>query len=119
MPRLPVAPHHTARPAWAPYRACRHRPGLLPRAAEPRTPAPAAAAGGVPVLTARAALRRWDGRGPAAAGGRAWYDRLDVSGFARPETGRAFRAPRPRVNAERLADAPAAFAAHADPAGRE
>ncbi len=46
------------------------------------------------------------------------YDWLYVYGFARPSTGQTLCAILPRVNAERMGDARAAFAAHADP-GRE
>ena len=38
-------------------------------------------------------------------------------GFAHPRTGRTFCAILPRVSAERMGDALAAFAAHADPDG--
>jgi len=51
--------------------------------------------------------------------GRTEYEWLYVYGFARPETGETFTAVLPRVNAERMADAPAALAAHADPGGRK
>jgi transposase len=51
------------------------------------------------------------------SGGRARYEWLYVYGFARPATGRTFTATAPRVDVERMADALAAFAAHADPKG--
>ena len=47
------------------------------------------------------------------------YEWLYVYGFARPRTGATFCAILPRVNAERMGDALAAFAAHADPHGRK
>jgi hypothetical protein len=53
------------------------------------------------------------------AGGRTRYDWLYVYGFAWPRTGETFAVIMPRVNAERMADALAAFAAHADPRGRK
>lgn len=49
--------------------------------------------------------------------GRTKYEWLYVYGFARPRTGDTFTAILPRVNVERMADALAAFAAHADPDG--
>jgi transposase len=49
--------------------------------------------------------------------GRTRYEWLDVYGFARPRTGQTFTVLLPRVNVERMADALAAFAAHADPGG--
>lgn len=48
-------------------------------------------------------------------GGRTKYEWLYVYGFARPRTGDTFTVILPRVNVERMADALAAFAAHADP----
>jgi hypothetical protein len=42
-----------------------------------------------------------------------------VYGLARPATGQAFTAILPRVRVERMADARAAFAAHADPDGEK
>src|SRR5262249_56635131 len=47
------------------------------------------------------------------------YDWLYVYGFARPKTGRTFAVILPRVNAERMSDALAAFAAEVDPDGRK
>jgi transposase len=66
------------------------------------------------------ARRVWSlkGRRPRS-GGRTRYDWLYVYGFARPKTGQTFYLILPRVNAERMADALAAFAAHADPEGRK
>jgi hypothetical protein len=55
---------------------------------------------------------------PARSGGRTWYDWLYVYGFARPRTGETFTALLLRVNADRMGDALAALAAHADPQGR-
>lgn len=49
--------------------------------------------------------------------GRTKYEWLYVYGFARPATGDTFTVLLPRVNVERMADALAAFAAHADPGG--
>ena len=49
--------------------------------------------------------------------GRAKYEWLYVYGFARPATGASFTVVRPRVKAERMGEALAAFAAHADPGG--
>jgi hypothetical protein len=51
--------------------------------------------------------------------GRTKYEWLYVYGFARPATGDTFTAILPRVSVERMADALAAFAAHADPEGRK
>ncbi len=51
--------------------------------------------------------------------GRTRYEWLYVYGFARPKTRDTFTIIRPRVNAERMADALAVFAAHADPGGRK
>src|SRR6185369_15872129 len=80
MHRLPVIRHRSPRQAWAKYRSCRH-PGekvhwhliwLLLRTDEPRTPARAAEAVGVSVVTARAVLKRWNAHGPTGlADGRA------------------------------------------------
>jgi transposase len=72
MQRLPAVRHRTPRQAWASYRSCRqpaekvhwHLIWLLRRADEPRTPAQAAAAVGVSVITARAVLKRWNDHGP-------------------------------------------------------
>jgi len=47
--------------------------------------------------------------------GRTKYEWLYLYGFARPATGDTFTVILPRVNVERMADALAAFAAHADP----
>lgn len=49
--------------------------------------------------------------------GRTKYEWRYVYGFARPQTGQTFTAILPRVRVEPMADALAAFAAHADPAG--
>jgi transposase len=51
--------------------------------------------------------------------GRAKYEWLYVYGFARPKTGQTFTVILPRVRVERMADALAGFAAHADPDGRK
>ena len=51
--------------------------------------------------------------------GRTKYEWLYVYGFARPRTGDTFTVILPRVNVERMADALAAFAAHADPDGNK
>ena len=51
--------------------------------------------------------------------GRTKYEWLYVYGFARPQTGDTFTTIRPRVNIERMAEALAAFAAHADPDGNK
>jgi transposase len=53
------------------------------------------------------------------SGGRTKYEWLYVYGFARPKTGETFTAILPRVSVERMADALAAFAAHADPEGEK
>jgi transposase len=58
------------------------------------------------------------GRRPRS-GGRTRFDWLYVYGFARPGTGQTFCVLLPRVNADRMADALAAFAAHADPASEK
>lgn len=64
------------------------------------------------------ARRVWSlrGRRPRSCG-RTRYDWLYVYAFARPSTGQTFCVILPRVNAERMGDALAAFAAHADPGG--
>jgi hypothetical protein len=49
--------------------------------------------------------------------GRTTYEWLYVYGFARPATGETFTVIQPRVRVEPMADALAAFAAHADPDG--
>lgn len=66
------------------------------------------------------ARRVWPlkGRRPRS-GGRARYEWLYVYAFARSATGRTFTAVLPRVNAGRMGEALAAFAAHADPRGRK
>jgi transposase len=56
------------------------------------------------------------GRRPQS-GGQTRYEWLYVYGFARPATGETFTLILPRVKVERMADALAAFAAHADPGG--
>jgi hypothetical protein len=64
--------------------------------------------------------RVWSPRGRRPrSSGRTRYDWLYVYGFARPSTGRTFCVILPRVNAERMGEALAAFAAHADPGGRK
>lgn len=66
------------------------------------------------------ARRVWSLKGcRPRSGGRTRYDWLYVYGFARPRTGQTFCVLLPRVNAERMAEALAAFAAHADPRGRK
>jgi len=72
MQRLPVLRHRTARQAGVKYRSCRHPVEktrwhlvwLLLREDEPRTPARAAEAVGVSVITARTVLKRWNAHGP-------------------------------------------------------
>jgi transposase len=62
--------------------------------------------------------RVWSLRGRRPrSGGRTRFDWLYVYGFARPRTGQTFCVLLPRVNADRMADALAAFAAQADPDG--
>jgi hypothetical protein len=51
------------------------------------------------------------------SGGRTRYEWLYVCGFVRPRTGDTFTVIQPRVRVERMAEALAAFAAHADPGG--
>jgi transposase len=66
------------------------------------------------------ARRVWALRGRRPrSNGRTRYDWLYVYGFTRPRTGQTFTVILPRVNAERMGDALAAFAAHADPEGRK
>jgi transposase len=66
------------------------------------------------------ARRVWSLRGRRPrSGGRTRYERVYVYGFARPRTGQTFCAILPRVDAERMGEALAAFAAHADPDGRK
>jgi len=66
------------------------------------------------------ARRVWSpkGRRPRSCG-RTRYDWLYVYGFARPATGQTVTALLPRVNAERMGEALAAFATQADPEGRK
>ena len=54
-----------------------------------------------------------------ASSGRTKYEWLYVYGFARPKTGETFTVILPRVKVERMAEALAAFAAHADPGGEK
>jgi hypothetical protein len=54
-----------------------------------------------------------------ASCGRTKYEWLYVYGFARPRTGETFTVILPRVKVERMAEALAAFAAHADPGGEK
>src|SRR5262249_12939205 len=62
----------------------------------------------------------WGGRGRRPRSGRRTRsDWLSVYAFARPRTGQTFAVILPRVNADRMGDALAAFAAHADPLGRK
>jgi hypothetical protein len=66
------------------------------------------------------ARRVWSPKGHRPqSGGRTRYDWLYVGGFTRPRTGQTFATRLPRVNAERMGDALAALAAHADPNGRK
>jgi hypothetical protein len=58
------------------------------------------------------------GRRPRSCG-RTRYEWLYVYGFARPATGDTFTVILPRVNVERMEEALAAFAAHADPGGEK
>src|SRR5438876_892139 len=51
--------------------------------------------------------------------GRTKYEWLYVYGFTRPATGDTFTVILPRVKVERMAEALAAFAAHADPDGKK
>src|SRR5262249_32672003 len=66
------------------------------------------------------ARRVWSLRGRRPrSGGRTRYDWLYVYAFARPKTGRTFAVILPRVNADRMSDALAAFVAAVDPDGRK
>jgi transposase len=66
------------------------------------------------------ARRVWSLRGRRPrSGGRTRYDWLYVYAFARPATGQTLCVILPRVNAERMGEALAGFAAHADPGGRK
>ena len=66
------------------------------------------------------ARRVWSLKGHRPrSGGRTRFDWLYVYGFARPKTGQTFCVILPRVNADWMGDALAAFAAHADPGGRK
>jgi len=51
--------------------------------------------------------------------GQTKYEWLYVYGFARPATGQSFTVVLPRVKVERMEEALAAFAAHADPCGEK
>jgi DDE superfamily endonuclease len=66
------------------------------------------------------ARRVWSPKGcRPRCGGRARYDWLYVYGFTRPRTGQTFAALLRRVNAGRMGEALARFAAWADPAGEK
>ena len=66
------------------------------------------------------ARRVWSPKGQRPrSGGRTRYDWLYVYGFVRPATGQTVTVLLPRVNADRMGDALAAFAAHADLGGRK
>ena len=66
------------------------------------------------------ARRVWSLRGQRPGScGRARYEWLYVYGFARPRTGHSFGVLLPRVKAERMERALAAFATHADPDGQK
>jgi transposase len=66
------------------------------------------------------ARRVWSlrGRRPRSCG-RTRYQWLYLYGFVRPKTGQTFGALLPRVKAERMSEALAEFAAHADPQGEK
>lgn len=66
------------------------------------------------------ARRVWSlkGQRPRSCG-RTRYQWLYVYGFVRPKTGNTFGVLQPRVKAERMSEALAAFAAHADPKGEK
>ena len=59
----------------------------------------------------------WPKGGRPRSCGRTRYEWLYVYAFARPATGETFTVILPRVKVERMAQALAAFAAHADPEG--
>ncbi len=84
-------------------------------------PAAEVRAGGEARLGLEPTTRRvWWPRGcRPTTGGRTKDEWLSVYGFARPRTGETFTLIQPRVNAERMADALAAFAAQADPEGKK
>jgi len=64
--------------------------------------------------------RVWSPRGQRPRScGRARYQWLYVYGFVRPRTGESFSVLLPRVKAEWMGEALAAFAAHADPRGEK
>ena len=105
MIRSAPGPHDSYRPGWRAWSGCRRSPPGTSCTGE--TPA---ARLGLPPATRRVGWLR--GRRPRA-GRRTKY------GFARPATGETSAAILPRVNVDRIADALAAFAAHADPDGRE
>ncbi len=64
--------------------------------------------------------RVWSRRGHRPqSGGRTRYKWLYVYAFVRPQTGESFGVLLPRVKAERMGEALAAFCAHADPEGRK
>jgi hypothetical protein len=128
--------HPVEKPRW-------HALWPLARTGVPRTPAQVADVVGLSAVTARAVLHRWNARGPDGVAdqragdgaeptltarrraarptsrGRARYEWLYVYGFARPATGQTLTVVLPRVKVERMADALAAFAAHADPPGEK
>jgi transposase len=64
--------------------------------------------------------RMWSLRGhrPQSCG-RTRYEWLYVYAFVRPQTGASFGVLLPRVKAERMSEALAAFSAHADPKGKK
>ena len=66
------------------------------------------------------ARRVWSPRGQRPRScGRTRYQWLYLYGFVRPKTGDTFGVLRPRVKAEHMSEALAAFAAHADPDGKK
>ena len=66
------------------------------------------------------ARRVWSPRGTRPRScGRTRYEWLYLYGFVRPRTGQTFGVLLPRVNAGRMSEAVAAFAAHADPKGEK
>jgi transposase len=66
------------------------------------------------------ARRVWSPKGQRPRScGRTRYQWLYLYGFVRPKTGNTFGVLLPRVKAERMSEALAGFAAHADPDGRK
>ena len=140
MVRIPFVRHRTVNQLWNKYRACRagvektrwQAVWRLARTDTPRTPAPVADVVGLSAVTVRQVLHRWNADGPAGLAdgrtGNGSAPKLSARRRAalltalhkRPPDGGLWTGPKvARYVADRwgVADALAAFAAHADPDG--